>query len=68
VGTKDCYITLGFRIKDYGVVWIVSICTKEFEINACYMGPSNEITCNGQCTFDPMDTIVAITYHTRCIM
>jgi len=47
VGTKNCYIALGFRIKDRGAIWIVLICTKEFEINACYMGPSNEMTCNG---------------------
>jgi len=47
VGTRDCYIALRFRIKDYGVAWIVLICTKEFEIDTCYMCPSNEMTCDG---------------------
>jgi hypothetical protein len=65
---KNCYIALGFRIKDYGAIWIVLICTKQFEIDACYMGPSNEMTCNGWCTFHPMDAIVAITCYTGCIM
>jgi hypothetical protein len=32
---------------------------KMFEINACYIGPSNEMTCDGQCTLHPMDAIIA---------
>ncbi len=47
MSTKDYYTALGFRIKDGGAVWIVFICAKEFEIGTCYMGPSNEMTCNG---------------------
>jgi hypothetical protein len=46
MGIKNCYIALGFRIKECGAIWIVLICTKQFEIDACYMGPSNEMTCN----------------------
>jgi hypothetical protein len=41
---------------------------KEFEIGTCYMGPSNEMTCDGQCTLHPMDAIAAIACYAGCIM
>jgi len=54
-GHKGLLHYIGFRIKDCGVVCIVLICTKKFEIS-----PSNEMTCDGRCTFHCMDAIVTI--------
>jgi hypothetical protein len=34
-----------------------------FEINACYTSPSNEMTCDGQCTLHPIDAIMAIVCY-----
>ncbi len=53
MGTKDYYIALRFKIRDCGVICIVLIWTKKFEIDACYMGPSHEMTCDGWLPFIP---------------
>jgi hypothetical protein len=34
-----------------------------FEIDACYTGPSNEMTYDGQCTLHPMDAITTIVCY-----
>jgi hypothetical protein len=59
-GHKELLPYIGFRIKDCGVVCIVSIYAKKFEISPCYMGPSNDMTCDDQSTFHRMDAIVTI--------
>jgi hypothetical protein len=46
-GHKGLLHCIRCRINDHGHIWIVSICAKKFEVDACYVGPSNEMTCDG---------------------
>jgi hypothetical protein len=46
-----------------GMFRLSQFAQRMFEIDSCYIGPSNEMTCDGQCTLHPMDAIAAIVCY-----
>ncbi len=53
--------SLGSRMV--GMSRLSQFAWRMFEIDACYRGPSNEMTYDDQCTLHPMDAIVAIVCY-----